>query len=154
MVKITRAPQKVFASSAGGTEIGKFGSVAAGAPAYTTDPVVIQSLAAFLNGWYAAIIGNNSPPIQDMNALFFLAFRQIAYVLQTGVPEWDSATNYYTNSMVSSGGIIYVSQIDDNLNQPVSDSTKWLSYGMGIGAGGSEPVTATRALVGSDDGKV
>lgn len=125
MSKIARAYQKLFASTAGGTEVGKFGSLAAGSPAYTTDPTVIQSLTAFLNGWYAAIIGNNSPPIQDMNALFFLAFRQIAYGLQQGIPEWDATTEYWIDGFCAVDGVIYKSLTDTNVGNAVTDTAHW-----------------------------
>lgn len=155
MSKITRAYQKLFASSAGGTQLGKFGSLAAGTPVYTNDPTLIQSLAAFVNGWYAAIVGNNSPPIQDMNSLFYLAFRQIAYNLQQGIPEWDATTDYHIDGFCSSGGVIYKSLVNDNLNNAVTDTTKWIAVAMGLGSAGIVPtVTATRAITSADDAKV
>lgn len=129
MAKIVRAVQNLFGSTAGANQIAKFGSLAAGTPltysGTTADPVVIQSLSQFLAGWNSAVIGANSPAIEDMNALFFLIFRQLAYIFQAGVPEWDSATIYYTGSMVNVSGTLYISLIDNNLNNATSDITKW-----------------------------
>lgn len=129
MAKLTRATQKVFGSTAGVNQIAKFGSLAAGAPAYTTDPATIQSLANYLSGWFGAVVGANSPAIEDMNALCFLFARQIAYVMQAGVPEYDAATTYYTGSFASdSFGSIYVSLVDDNTGNAFTDSTKWKMF--------------------------
>lgn len=126
MAKITRKIAKIFGSSAGVNQIGTFGSLAAGSPAYTTDPTVIQSLANYLTGWFGAVVGGNSPAIEDMNALCYLFAYQIAYVMQEGVPEWDATTTYYIGSLVNNGsGVIYVSLTDTNLNNALTDATKW-----------------------------
>lgn len=117
---------KVFGASAGPNQIAKFGSLFAGAPAFTTDPSEIQSLANYLTGWFGAAIGGNSPAIEDMNALCYLFAYQLAYLMQTGTPEWDNATTYYIGSIVQDGlGNEYVSVADNNLNNAVSDATKW-----------------------------
>lgn len=128
MSKLTKVAQKLFASAAGTNQLSKFGSLFAGSAAFTTDPDEVQSLSNFLTGWYEAAIGGNAPAIQDMNSLFFLAFRQIAYGQQAGVPEWDAATTYYIGSIVNVAGILYVSIIDDNLNNAVSDTSSWHLY--------------------------
>jgi microcystin-dependent protein len=131
MAKITRIPQKIFAQTSGLNQIGKFGSLAAGTPEYVlpADSEDIQDLANFDTGWYGAVIGNNSPAIQDMNGLFHLAFRQIAYTLQQGIAEWNSTTEYYTNSMVMhTDGVIYQSLADNNTGNAVTDYTKWKVY--------------------------
>lgn len=126
MAKLTRFLQKQFASAAGLNQIGKFGSLAAGTPQYTTDADEVQDLSNFLGGWYDAIVGNNAPAIQDMNGLFFLAFRQLAYLFQAGIAEYNSETTYYIGSVVStSSGTYYQSIADDNLNNAVTDTTKW-----------------------------
>lgn len=98
MAKITRATQKVFGENAGLNEIGVFGSLAAGSPAYATTPAQVQSLSNYLQGWFGAVLGSNSPAIEDMNAVHFLFARQLAYLMQTGVPEYDAATTYYIGS--------------------------------------------------------
>lgn len=126
MAKFTRKTQKQFGSTAGPTEVGQFGSFAAGSPAYTTDPDSIQLLSNYLAGWYAAVAGNNSPCIEDMNALCFLFSYQLSYVLQTGVQEWDASTTYYTGSIANDGsGNLYASLTDSNTNNALTDGTKW-----------------------------
>ena len=129
MAKITRIFQKVFGSTSGANQLGKFGSLAAGSPEYVTTASSedIQDLGNFDQGWYAAIVGNNSPAIQDMNGLFHLAFRQIAYLLQQGVAEYDASTEYHEGSLVlDSNGMIYQSLTDVNEGNALTDGTNWI----------------------------
>lgn len=155
MPKITRANQKIFGSLSGANEIATFGSLAAGSPAFTVDPDVIQSLNNYLGGWFSAVIGANSPAIEDMNAICFLFARQLAYLYQTGVPEWNASTVYYTGSLATdSSGMIYVSLINDNTNGALSDPSKWRSAS-GLNTVAIDPgATPTRTLVAADNGKV
>jgi hypothetical protein len=126
MAKITRANQKVFGDSASASgNFGIFGSLAAASPAYSKDPATIQSLSAWLLGLSAATVGTKSPALEDMNSLFYLAFRQMAYLLQAGLAEWDADTIYYMSSFCQDGGIVYKSKIDDNVGNPVSDTNSW-----------------------------
>lgn len=129
MSKIARITQKLFGSTATAGQIGKFGSLAAGSPLTTTDPVVMQSLSNWLDGWFAAILGGNSPAIEDMNAVCYVFAYQLGYLLQEGVAEWDSGTTYYIGSVVNDGtGVLYVSLTNTNLNNLVSDTTKWRPF--------------------------
>jgi hypothetical protein len=128
MAKITRANQKIFASNAGLNQRGKIGSLAAGAPVTTTDPEVMQELANYETGMFGIVLGNNSAAIEEINSLHFLATRQLAYLYQQGIAEWNEDTTYYIGSMVNDGGEIYVSLTDDNLNNLVSDITKWAPF--------------------------
>ena len=138
MSKIARATQKLFGSSGSTSDFGEFGSKAAGAPATTKSPATIQALSAFLTGWTAATVAQDRPYLEDMNSLFLLAFQQIAYCLQAGVPEWDAGTTYYTGSIVNDGtGILYKSLADDNLNHAVTDTDYWENVVPPITTGGS-----------------
>lgn len=126
MSKLSRITQKIFASSAGSDEIAQFGSLAANAPTFTTDPAVIQALSEYVDGWFAAVLDGNAPAIEDMNALQYLFSYQLAYILQQGAGvEWDAGTTYYTNSIAQSGGILYLSVADSNLNNAVSNTSFW-----------------------------
>ena len=135
MAKILRKYQKIFGGSSAAAPSGiiaKFGSLAAASPAYSSDPDVIQALAAYLNGWQGAVVGNNSPALQDRNALDFLMTRQLAYLFQAGVAEWDASTEYETGSWVQVAGVVYISKVDTNVNNnPTTgspyDTTHWLS---------------------------
>lgn len=126
MARLARITQKLFGSSAGANQFSKFGSLAAGTPEFTTDPSLMQSLTQFLTGWYGAVVGNKSPPIQDMNTLFYLAFYQLCYLLQAGVPEWDTGTEYFQGDVVNVGGDLFASRTDNNLgNDPSTDVVNW-----------------------------
>lgn len=126
MAKIARKTQKIFGLNAGFQQISEFGSLAESSPEYSTDPEDIQSKAAYLSGWFAAVIGSNSPAIEDMNALCYLYAYQLAYLFQNGIPEWNATTEYYTGSLATnSSGRPYVSLVDSNINQALTDATKW-----------------------------
>lgn len=125
MANLPRVPQQVFASAAGANQIAKFGSLFAGSPETTTDPALVQQYSNFLTGWFAAAIGGNSPAIEDMNALFFLGFHQLAYILQKGIAAWDSQTEYFIGDTVQVLGVQYVSKTDNNTNNLVTNTTHW-----------------------------
>jgi len=126
MAKTVRKTAKIFGSTPGANQIAQFGSLAFGTPAYSVDPAVIQSLSQWLTGWFSAVIGANSPAIEDMNAFCYVMAYQIYYILQTGVGEWDSGTTYYIGSVVQDNtGILYTSLTNTNLNNALTDGTNW-----------------------------
>jgi hypothetical protein len=134
MAKLTRAKQEIFGSTGATTEFGVFGSDSEGAAATTKDPALIQSLDTFKRGLYGATASATEPPrIQDINALYYLLSRQIAYGQQAGIPEWDATENYYANAsaVIGSDGKVYISKTgtdgSPNINNnPVSDGgTNW-----------------------------
>lgn len=125
MSKLTRVHQKIFAANAGVNQIGKFGSMATGHPAYAANLSEIQELSNYLTGWFGAVLGGNSPCIEDMNSLHYLFAYQLAYIFQQGISEWNTTATYYTGSMVNNSGYIYISKVDSNTGNAVSDSTKW-----------------------------
>lgn len=127
MAKIDRIFQKIFGIDSGVNQVGQFGSRAAGTPIYTTNPETIQALQNFEDGWYSAVLGNNSPAIQDMNAICYLYAYQLAYLFQAGIPEWDDETVYYIGSYCQKSGVIYRSLIDDNTNFDPDSSVNWVS---------------------------
>lgn len=124
MSKLTRVTQKIFGSLAGLNQIAEFGTFAQGSPAFSTDPAAIQTN-TFLAGWFSAVLGDNSPCIEDMNALFYVIAYQLAYLMQEGIAEWDSATTYYIGSLVNSSGVVYASLTNNNLNNAVTDGVNW-----------------------------
>lgn len=127
--EIPRKAAKIFGSTAGFHQICQVGSFAAGGTVYTVDPDVIQALGNYLDGWFSCVVGNNSPTIQDMNALCFLFSYQIACILQGGIPNWNAETEYFTGNYVRDNGVLFVSLVDNNLNQPRTDATKWRAAG-------------------------
>lgn len=130
MSKLSRIFHKVFGANANFTnQMGVFGSFKNGTPTYASNAEDIQSLGNWLGGLYDSIVGNNSPILQDINGVLHHASRQIGYIMQSGVPEWDSQTSYYVGSFVNYNNTLYVSIVDDNLNQdPVSQPTKWVHF--------------------------
>ena len=129
MAKITRKTAIIFASGSANTDMEQFGSkVQTGTPNYTNDPAVIQELSAWTTGWSAALVASNSSEYkQDRNAVDYVMSYQVAYILEMGIPEWDSGTTYYTNSIVQYGGIFYISLVDANLGNtpPAASNTYW-----------------------------
>jgi hypothetical protein len=136
MTKLARKGQKIFCGANIGSPsdiIAQFGSLKAAAPAYSSDPDTIQALAAYESGWGGAVVNNNSPAIQDMNALQYLFSRQLAYLFEAGIPEYAVGTTYYIGSIVRSiGGIdLYRSVIDTNVGQALTDTSKWQLLSLG-----------------------
>lgn len=133
MAKLTIVPQKIFGGTGGVGEFGAFGSDALGTPTTTKDIATIQSLAPYLQGWFAATDNANEPPrIQDLNGLFLMVTSQLGYLFQNGVPEWHASAEYYaTVSYCQKGGIIYRSKTgtdgSPNLNHDpaTDDGTNW-----------------------------
>lgn len=108
MAKLTRVFQKLFGSTSGSTQIGIFGSLAAGSPQFAgTNPAAVQTLANFEGGWPAAVVGGNSPALEDLNALCFLYAYQLSYLFQQGIPEYDDSTTYFYGSVLQSNGSYY-----------------------------------------------
>ncbi len=126
MAKINRVTQVQFGSDGSVADFGQFGSLATGSPNFTKDPATIQSLQAFKDGLASETIANNRPALEDFNGILLLIFYQLAYLFQSGMPEWDAATTYYTGSIVQVNGLLYKSLQDTNLNQnPTTQAAYW-----------------------------
>lgn len=127
MAKLPRVFQNLFGLNGNQSHFGQFGSKAAGVANLTKDPTVIQALTAFVqNGWLDAInAGNKAPFLEDMNGLFLLIFRQLAYGFQEGLPEWDGSTTYFVGSIVKKTGTteLYGSLTDNNLGNALPNQT-------------------------------
>jgi phage-related tail fiber protein len=129
-MRLTRYVQKLFGSTAGATQLGKFGSLAAGSPEFATTPAEVQELSNYLGGWYNAIVGSNSPAIQDRNGLDYLFSYQLAYLMQQGVAEWQTDTEYFQGQICSDGnGQLYASITDDNQGNALTDTSNWARMG-------------------------
>jgi hypothetical protein len=130
MSRLSRYTQQIFGSGAGSNQIAEFGSLAAASPATysgtTITPTIVQSLSNYLSGWFGAVIGGNSPAIEDMNAICYLYAYQLAYVMQLGIAEWDAGTTYYVGSIAQDGtGNIYASLTNSNTNNALSSTANW-----------------------------
>lgn len=130
MSNLSRVVQKIFGGAlAAPSNIARFGSLKDGSPAYSLDPALIQT-DAWLQAWGGALInapgGLASPALQDMNAVFYVLSRQLAYVFQKGVPEWSADETYYIGSWArNSAGVMYISKTDGNLNNALTDTNNW-----------------------------
>ncbi|MDR2675095.1 MAG: hypothetical protein LBC18_09570 [Opitutaceae bacterium] len=129
MSKLERKIQKVFGDGQPASgNIAVFGSLAAGASGFTKDPDAIQSLPAYAQGWSGATVLNNAAAMQDMNALQFLFSRQLAYLFQSGVPEYHAAQEYHAGSVVRYGDILYISKQDDNTGRALNNTNYWRQF--------------------------
>lgn len=129
MAALPRVYQKQFGVNGTSGYFGQFGSKAASAPTNTKDPATIQSLAAFTNGLQSAVLAGNIPCLEDMNSLFLLGFRQLAYLFEQGVAEYDATTEYNTGAYAKASGVLFVSIADANTgNAPASSPTKWTAF--------------------------
>lgn len=128
MAKLPRIKQEIFGSEAGPQDIGVVGSLHEGNPTYATTTEQIQSLDAFKRGLRSVVIGENSPILEEDNGMYKLITHQLAYILQSGIPEWDTNTTYFYGNIVrGSNSEIYicVSFDQDGTNQPVSSTDDW-----------------------------
>lgn len=129
MAEITRKKQQVFAGglSASGN-IAIYGSKEAGSPAYSSDLDDIQST-RWLNGILGATSNDKAPYVQDLNAIFYTITKQLAYIFQAGVPEWNSQTEYFGfKSLVVYNGKVYVAVSNSTNKNPSTEPTYWLEY--------------------------
>lgn len=125
MAKIQRKTQKIFGQNASNDQLAAFGSMAVGAPIYTDDIEALQT-EKYEEGWKTAVVADNAPFMEEMNGVQYGLSKQIAYILQQGIPEYDDGTTYYQNSWCQVNGTFYQSLTDDNIgNNPASSSTNW-----------------------------
>lgn len=125
MAKITRKTQKIFADSAPTNQLTTFGTAMAVTPNNSRDLADIQN-ANFSSGWAAAVEADKAPYEEDTNGLFYLVTKQLAYIFQAGVSEWDSGTTYYINDYCRVGNVLYYSLQDNNTGKdPTSETAYW-----------------------------
>lgn len=131
MVKIERKTQKIFANNTSANQITSFGTAKTTNPEYTTDVSEIQT-DTYLQGWAPSLESDLAPFMQDSNGLWYMATKQLAYLFQEGIAEWDSETEYNKGSLVKvTTGIysnIYKSITDNNIAHLTNDTTYWSLY--------------------------
>jgi len=126
MAALTRKFKKIFGKDS--VNNGVFGSAAALAPATSTNPETIESLAAFLTGWEDATEGGlRLPTLQDMQGLKYDTDYHLAYIYQTGMQVYNSQTTYYTNDLVRKDATteIWKSLVDDNTGNALVNGSNW-----------------------------
>jgi microcystin-dependent protein len=133
---------KLFGVDGPTDDFGEFGSQTAGTPVKTKDVSLIQSLTAWTQGWKQAIIAaNRAPFLEDMNSLHYVTSYMLAYLMQEGIPEWNSNTEYHQNSIVKKSGTseLYSSKINTNTGNPLpsqADDANWSYIGPTAGLTG------------------
>ena len=137
MAKIERKTQKIFAEYAATDELAVFGSMITGTPVYNDDIETLQS-EAYTEGWQVAVAANEAPFMEEMNGVQYGFSKQLAYLFQQGIAEWDAGTTYYLNSFCQVGGVIYKSMQDENINHSPADDTEGTYWSpLETGGGGS-----------------
>lgn len=127
MVRIERKTQKIFASNTGADQITAFGTAKTTNPEYTTDVAEIQS-DVYLQGWEPSLVSDLAPYLQDSNGLWYATTKQMAYLFQEGIAEWDVDTEYGLNSICKSGDTLYISLQNNNIGHLISEPTYWKIY--------------------------
>ncbi len=130
MTKYNRTTGRVFAENANpngnNPEIGVFGSAQLGTYQGSNDIDEISDNEAWGTGWSAGVVSNlNYPPLPEFNGILKYITQQIAYILQAGVPEWDTNTIYYNNYYCSHNGKLWRSNTDDNIGNEPGQSPSW-----------------------------
>lgn len=137
MPKIERKTQKIFGGNADSDQLAVFGTMITGTPVYNDDIETLQS-EAYTEGWQAAVAANEAPFMEEMNGVQYGFSKQLAYLFQQGIAEWDSGTTYYLNSFCQVGGVIYKSMQDENINHSPADDTEGTYWSpLETGGGGS-----------------
>lgn len=130
MPKLERINQEIFASSSGSREVTAFGTAKSENPTYSKDVSAIQN-SNYLQGWSSAVLADKAPYMEDSNALYYAITRQLAYLYQAGIPEWNAETTYYQNNLCtlvnsSNEVTIYKSLTNDNIgNNPQTSAANW-----------------------------
>lgn len=103
MAGLTRKTSLLFGDGGPTSAFGQFGSkIQFGTGVTSKDPTTIQGLPArWQQGWQNAVVsGDKAAFIEDMNGFCYVDSYQITYLMQMGVPEYDSATLYFTGSII------------------------------------------------------
>lgn len=122
MPKINRYTGNVlaFASSYQSGEKYVFGSADT-----NSDDLSDQLTADYLRGW-GTVGASEFPPLEWFNASMYTATQFNSYLHQMGVAEWDSAQEYYENSIANRNGFVCISKTDSNVgNDPLTDKVNW-----------------------------
>ncbi len=131
MPKYPAKDQQVFAGSLTPSgNVAVVGSTITGTPAYSSDLTVLQSLAAFLNGFSAQVVnGTASPVLQEFNAILRIITQQLAFLLERGSSEWTATKTYFVGALSQNGaGVFYISLTDNNTNNALTDTNSWKPF--------------------------
>ena len=143
MTKIQRTTQKIFGGNAPSDDIAALGSFKAGNPIYTDDIASLQN-EAYEKGFGATLVANEAPFMEEQNSIPYILSKQLAYLYQEGIAEYDTETTYFIGSwvkgIINDKRIIYESLTDNNLGNPLTDQTHWQEIKFSGGTGSSLPL--------------
>lgn len=77
-------------------------------------------------GWGITIEQTGSkPPLEWMNGAFNRVDKNMLYLLQQGVPEWNESVKYPVNAIIKYNGVLYTAIAENDNVNPATDATKW-----------------------------
>lgn len=127
MAGIPRKTQKIFGGSLTPTgNLGVPGSTADGATTWSSDLATLQANARYLQGFAQVCVGQSSPVMEEFNSLLYILTTQIGYLLERGLPEYDPLTTYNLDDQCRVGSAEYISLVDNNTGNAVTDTAKWI----------------------------
>lgn len=125
---IDRKIQKIFGGSLSPSgNIAVYGSKKAGSPTFSDNVETLQST-SWLQGIMGATSPDKAPYVQDLNSIFYVITKQLAYLFQSGVAEWDSQTEYFANKSFCQHGGCFFKCLSDNTNKEPEVSSDWETY--------------------------
>lgn len=119
------AQREIFGEN--GDDIGVYGSAKDGSPSLTKDIALIQN-SNYKQGLSGSLIGDNNPLRQDLNAILFTLSTLIKNLGKDGIAGYDPQETYHIGSLVSSGMSVYQSKLNNNINNPLSNTTYWQEF--------------------------
>jgi len=130
MTNFVRKFLEEFAKDNKNTDLTIFGSTGAGSPSNSADPEVLQSNSKFKQGWAGAALLNagnltRNPVQNEWSGLNYIHNYQINHVLQKGLQEYNTLTEYFIGDKVNSGTKIYQSLTDNNIDNALTDVVNW-----------------------------
>lgn len=137
-MKLERANQKIFGRigvSPTRNQVTAFGSTNATPVFITSDSAQNMNILQgneYEAGWFGATNdGDKRPYAEDRNSIDYFVTRQLKYIFQNGIPEWDPLEDYFTGSLVRVGSIVYQSVSgtaavpNTNHNPTTTGNTYW-----------------------------
>jgi hypothetical protein len=73
------------------------------------------------------------PPAKFFNWILWIISYFIAYINEKGVPEWDSLTEYYPNSIVQVSGVLWVAIGFNSGSSPSTINPNWRPFTADVG---------------------
>lgn len=86
----------------------------------------VQDFPNILRGWGVTIEQTQSkPPMEWMNGAFNRIDKNMLYLLQQGIPEWNNAVLYPAGAVIKYKNKIYIAKAENDNSIPSTSTTKW-----------------------------